>query len=182
MLWRHCGNLRRSTRRARYCSSYYTTNSPYLLHTFPSVEPSNGMGTTLGSGSGLDRDKTLACRTLGTPPCHAWRTVPPQQRPRRPLESPGRRCDLRSCPRLRDTWWLRTPPEELAEPRARGGPDRHVEVPDPSAGVRMARGGPRPTCGGRWPQVLSISTSGTRDDTGPVPRAGSGSGTVGPVR
>jgi len=35
------------------------------------------MGTTLGSGSGLDQDKTLACRTLGTPPRHAWRTVPP---------------------------------------------------------------------------------------------------------
>ena len=35
------------------------------------------MGTTLGSGSGLDQDKTLACRTLGTPPRHAWRTVAP---------------------------------------------------------------------------------------------------------
>ena len=35
------------------------------------------MGTTLGSGSGLDQDKSLACRTLGTPPRHAWRTVPP---------------------------------------------------------------------------------------------------------
>src|SRR6185312_957815 len=50
---------------------------PMLLRTFPSAEPSNGMGTTLGSGSGLDQDKTLACRTLGTPPRHAWRTVPP---------------------------------------------------------------------------------------------------------
>ena len=33
--------------------------------------------TTLESGSGLDLDKTLACRTFGTPPRHAWRTVPP---------------------------------------------------------------------------------------------------------
>ena len=40
------------------------------------------MGTTLGSGSGLDQDKTLACRTLGTPP-------------RRPLEPLGCRRDLR---------------------------------------------------------------------------------------
>ena len=40
-------------------------------------------------------------------------------------------------PRLRDTWRLRTPPEQLAEPRAHGGPDRHVEVPDPPAGVRV---------------------------------------------
>ena len=53
------------------------------------------MGTTLESNSGLDQDKTLACRTLGTPPRHAWKTVPPQQRPRRPLELPGRRRDLR---------------------------------------------------------------------------------------
>ena len=44
--------------------------------------PPNGMGTTLGSDSGLDQDKTLACRTFGTPP-------------RRPLEPPGRRRDLR---------------------------------------------------------------------------------------
>ena len=40
------------------------------------------MGTTLGSGSGLDQDKTLAYRTFGMPPHH-------------PLEPPGRRCDLR---------------------------------------------------------------------------------------
>ena len=35
----------------------------------------------------------------------------------------------------------------------------------------MARGGPVPNYGGPgpWPQVLSISTSGTRGDTGPVP-------------
>ena len=76
-LWRRCGNLRRSARRAQHCSSYYTANSSYLLRTFPSAEPSNGMGTTLGSGFGLDLDKTLACRTFGTPPRHAWRTVPP---------------------------------------------------------------------------------------------------------
>ena len=82
VLWRHCGNLRRSARRARHCSSYYAANSPYLFRTFPSAEPPNGMGTTLGSDSGLDQDKTLDCRTLGTPP-------------RRPLELPGRRRDLR---------------------------------------------------------------------------------------
>ena len=40
------------------------------------------MGTTLRSDSGLDQDKTLACRTFGTPP-------------RRPLEPSGRRRDLR---------------------------------------------------------------------------------------
>ncbi|KAG2612537.1 hypothetical protein PVAP13_4KG302005 [Panicum virgatum] len=33
------------------------------------------MGTTLGSGSDLDQDKALACRTLGTSPHHAWRTT-----------------------------------------------------------------------------------------------------------
>ena len=49
-------------------------------------------------------------------------------------------------PRLRDTWRLRTPPEQLAEPRAHGGPDRHVEVPDASTGVRTARGGPGRIC------------------------------------
>jgi len=38
---------------------------------------------------------------------------------------------------LRDTRRLRTPPEQLAEPRAHRGPDRHVEVPDPPAGVRV---------------------------------------------
>jgi len=85
---------------------------------------------------------------------------------------------LRPRPRLRDTWRLRTPPEQLAEPRAHEGPDRHVEVSDPSAGVRMARGGPGPTCGGPGPraQVLSISTSGTRGDTGPVPEREAGPG------
>jgi len=74
---------------------------------------------------------------------------PPQQRPCRPLE-PGRRRDLRPCPRLRDTWRLRTPPEQLAESRARGSSDGtwrsrthpqesgwHVEVPNPLAGVRV---------------------------------------------
>ncbi|KAG2622874.1 hypothetical protein PVAP13_3KG043270 [Panicum virgatum] len=68
--------------------------------------------------------------------------------------------------------------EKLAEPRAHGDPDRHVEVPDLSAGVRMARGGPGPTCGGPGPrpQVLSISTSGTRGDTGPVPEREAGPG------
>ena len=40
------------------------------------------MGTTLGSGSGLDQDKTLACRTFGTPP-------------HRPQELLGRWRDLR---------------------------------------------------------------------------------------
>ena len=85
---------------------------------------------------------------------------------------------LRPRPRLRDMWRLRTPPEQLAEPRAHGGPDRHVEVPDPPAGVRMARGGPGPACGGPGPrpQVLSISTSGTRGDTGPVPEREAGPG------
>ena len=45
-------------------------------------------------------------------------------------------------------------------------------------GVRMARGGPGPTCGdpGPRPQVLSISTSGTRGDTGPVPEREAGPG------
>ena len=40
------------------------------------------MGTTLESSSGLDQDKTLACRTFGTPP-------------HRPQELPGHRRDLR---------------------------------------------------------------------------------------
>jgi len=42
----------------------------------------------------------------------------------------------------------------------------------------MARGGPGPTCGGPGPrpQVLSISTSGTRGDTGPVPEREAGPG------
>ena len=40
------------------------------------------MGTTLGSDSSLDQDKTLACRTCGMPP-------------HRPLDPPGRRCDPR---------------------------------------------------------------------------------------
>ena len=62
---------------------------------------------------------------------------PPQRRPRRPLEPLGRRHDLRPRPRLRDTRRLRTPPEQLAKTRAHGGPDRHVEVPDPSAGVQV---------------------------------------------
>ena len=85
---------------------------------------------------------------------------------------------LRPHPHLRDMWRLRTPPEQLTEPRAHGGPDRHVEVPDPSAGVRMARGGPGPTRGGPGPHVLSISTFETRGDTRPVPEreAGPGSG------
>ena len=61
----------------RHCSSHCTANSPYLLQTFPSAEPSNGMGTTLGSGPDLDQDRALPCRTLGTSPRHAWRTVPP---------------------------------------------------------------------------------------------------------
>ena len=39
---------------------------------------------------------------------------------------------LRPRPRL-----LRTPPEQLAEPRAHGGPDRYVGVQDPSTGVRV---------------------------------------------
>ena len=85
---------------------------------------------------------------------------------------------LHPRPRLCDTWRIRTPPEQLAEPRAHGGPDRNVEVPDPSAGVRMARGGPEPTCGGPDPrsQVLSICTSRTRGDTGPVPKQEAGPG------
>ena len=45
---------------------------------FPSAEPSNGMGTILGSGTGLDLDKTLACRSFRTPPRHAWRRYLPQ--------------------------------------------------------------------------------------------------------
>ena len=66
--------------------------------------------------------------------------------------------------RLWDTWRLRTPPKQLAEPRAYGGPDRHVEVPDPSAGVRMARGGPGPTCGGpdgTWRSRIHLRGSGS---------------------
>ena len=66
----------------KMCSALLQLLFCQLLHTFPSVEPPNGMGTTLGSDSGLDQDKTLACRTLGTPA-------------RRPLEPPGRRRDLR---------------------------------------------------------------------------------------
>ena len=68
------------------------------------------------------------------------------------LFSMCRAADLRPRPCLRDTWRLRTPPDQLAEPRAHGGPDRHVEIPDPSARVRMARGGPGPTCGGPGPR------------------------------
>jgi len=46
----------------------------------------------------------------------------------------------------------------------RGGPDGHVEVPDPP-------GGP-----GFRLLVLSFSTSGTRGDTGPIPERGTGPG------
>ena len=53
------------------------------------------MGTTLGRGLSLDQIKTPTCRTLGTLPRHAWRTYPPQQPPRRLLELPERRRDLR---------------------------------------------------------------------------------------
>ena len=81
-LWRHCGNLRCSARRARHCSSYYAANSPCLFCTFPSADPPNSMSMTLGSDSGLNQEKTLACMTLRTPPC-------------RLLEPPGRRRDLR---------------------------------------------------------------------------------------
>ena len=35
------------------------------------------MGTTLGRGPRLDQIKTPARRTLGMPPRHAWRMVPP---------------------------------------------------------------------------------------------------------
>ena len=55
------------------------------------------MGTTLGSGSGLDQDKTLACRTLRTSPRHAWRTVPSTATTTHPLELPGRQRDLRKA-------------------------------------------------------------------------------------
>jgi len=44
--------------------------------TFSAVEPSNGMGTTLGRGPNLDPIKTPACRTLGTPPRQVQGTVP----------------------------------------------------------------------------------------------------------
>ena len=55
------------------------------------------MGTTLGSGSSLDQDKTLACRTLGTSPRHAWRTVTPTATTTPPAELQGRRRDLRKA-------------------------------------------------------------------------------------
>jgi len=85
---------------------------------------------------------------------------------------------LRPRPRLRDTWRPRTPSRRYIGFTHVGGPDGRGEVPDPSAGVRMARGGPGPTCGGPGPraQVLSISTSGTRGDTGPVPEREAGPG------
>ena len=44
--------------------------------TSSATEPSIGMGATLECGPGFDRSKTPACRTLGAPPPHAWRTVP----------------------------------------------------------------------------------------------------------
>ena len=87
-------------------------------------------------------------------------------------------------PRPRDTWRLRIPPEQLAKPRAHGGPDGHMEVPDPHAG------GP----GSKWRSRTHLRGSGS-SATGADhfhlwdtwrhrirPRAGSGSGTVGPVR
>jgi len=39
--------------------------------------------------------------------------------------------------RVRDTWRLRTPPERSAEPRLTGARMVHVEVRNPSAGVRI---------------------------------------------
>jgi hypothetical protein len=44
--------------------------------TFPSTQPSNGMGTTLGHGPNLDSIKTPACGTLGLLPHRAQGTVP----------------------------------------------------------------------------------------------------------
>ena len=98
-LWRHCGNLRRCAKRARHYSNHCADNSLHFPCTLPSVEPSNGMGTALGSGPDLDQDRIHACRTVGAPPRHATpgRQYPLQQRPRRPLELPGRRRNLRKA-------------------------------------------------------------------------------------
>ena len=70
--------------------------------TFSCAEPSTGVGATLGRGTDLDRSKTLANRTLGTPPRHVWRTVPSTATPRRPQEPQGRQrdlCEIKTSPR-----------------------------------------------------------------------------------
>ena len=99
--WRHCGNLRRYVRRAQHCSSHCAAKSPYFPCTFPSAEPSNGMGTALGSGPDLDQSRTPACGTLGALPRRTRGTVlstgtatPPAGAARTPARSPqgqGRR-------------------------------------------------------------------------------------------
>ena len=68
------------------------------------------------------------------------------------------------------TWRLRTPPERSAEPRARG--------------VRIGTWRSRTRLWGPTPRqkTLSISISGTRGVTGPVPTWWSRSEAVGPVR
>jgi len=78
-----------------------------------------------------------------------------------------------------------------------GGPEvgsvGHVAPPDPAPAVYwfyargrsgQMRGGPGPIWGGPSPRLLarSFPSSGTRGVTGPVPRAGNGSGAVGLVR
>ena len=74
----------------------------------PPQEPSSGMGTTLGSGSDFDQDKTLACRTLGTSSRHAWSmvpptatTTPPAGATRMPARSPQGQGRLK-CPLIRE--------------------------------------------------------------------------------
>jgi len=58
----------------------------------------------------------------------------------------------------------------VSVPVPAGGPDEHVEVPDPA-------GGPDPRL-----KALSISSSGTRGVTGPIPTWQNGSEAVGTVK
>jgi len=64
---------------ATHCADVLGTAPSTVLptpRTFSAVEPSNGMGMTLGRSPNLDPIKTPACRTLGTPPRQVQGTVP----------------------------------------------------------------------------------------------------------
>jgi len=67
--------------------------------TFCAAEPLTGMGTTLERGSGLDRSKTPACRTLDALPRQHGGRNPQQGTPRRPQEpQPPRPASCSSVP------------------------------------------------------------------------------------
>jgi len=104
---RHCdatvGTCDALCERARCCSSRCAANSPSFPRTFPSAEPSNGMGTTLGRGPNLDPIKTPPAGPSERRHVERRGRYPLQEPPRRPPELPGRRRDVRQ---------VRTPPRQ----------------------------------------------------------------------